>query len=96
MMMINIDDVKPTRLTVYINGALKYTSITMSTTFPWQQWLCKQATMLYVCCISCLISPFHTICTNYMGLHAPHVSSCSYVHGLTIQKTKLAGSRFQN
>ena len=68
--MINIDDFEPIRLAVYVNGALKYMSITMPTTFPWQQWLCKQVTMLYVC--SCLISPLHTIRTNYMG-YMPHI-----------------------
>lgn len=67
--MINIDDIKPTRLTIYINEAVKY--ITMLTTYPWQQWLHKQVTMLYVCCVSCLISPFHTIRTNYMR-YMPH------------------------
>jgi len=81
VMTINIDDIKSTRLNIYRNEALKY--ITMPTIFPWQQWLCKQATMLYVSCVSCLISPFHKIGTNYMG-YMPHifhiVDMCSWSH----------------
>jgi len=72
--MINIDDFKPTKLTIYLNEALIYIYIyiTMPTTFPWQQWLCKHATMFYVYCVSCWISPFLTTHTNYMG-YMPHI-----------------------